>query len=128
MKQLILVFLGGGLGSIFRYLIAKIIPNENPGFPWGTLTINLLGCFLLGLIIGYTLRLSIESKSDLILFLSVGVCGGFTTFSAFAFENYTLIRLDNYLNSFLYIGLSLFLGIIMVYLGFLFEKLLYLKI
>ena len=128
LKQLILVFLGGGFGSLARYLLIKIMPNENSTFPWGTLTVNLLGCFLIGCIMGYALRFSIESRSDLIIFLGIGICGGFTTFSAFAFENYSLFKSENYFIPLIYIFASVFFGIIMVYLGFLFEKIIYLRI
>ena len=128
MKQLILVFLGGGFGSLARYLLIKIMPHENSSFPWGTLTVNLLGCFLIGSIMGYTLRFSVDSRSDLIIFLGIGICGGFTTFSAFAFENYSLFKSENYFISLIYIFTSIFFGIIMVYLGFLFEKMIYLRI
>ncbi len=128
MKQLILVFLGGGFGSIARFLLIKIMPNENTNFPWGTLTVNLLGCFLIGLIMGYVSRHSVESRSDLVLFLGIGICGGFTTFSAFAFENFSLFKSENYLNSIAYISTSVFFGAMLVYLGFLFEKIIYLRI
>ena len=128
MKQLILVFLGGGFGSIARFLLVKIMPNENTNFPWGTLTVNLLGCFLIGLIMGYVSRHSVESRSDLVLFLGIGICGGFTTFSAFAFENFSLFKSENYLNSIAYISISVFFGAMLVYLGFLFEKIIYLRI
>ena len=104
------------------------MPNENSTFPWGTLTVNLLGCFLIGFIMGYTLRLSVDSRSDLIIFLGIGICGGFTTFSAFAFENYSLFKSENYFIPLMYIFASIFFGIIMVYLGFLFEKIIYLRI
>ena len=128
MKQLILVFLGGGFGSIARFMLIKIMPNENTNFPWGTLTVNLLGCFLIGLIMGYVSRHSVESRSDLVLFLGIGICGGFTTFSAFAFENFSLFKSENYLNSIAYISTSVFFGAMLVYLGFLFEKIIYLRI
>tara|TARA_B100002051_G_scaffold264370_1_gene289135 strand:- start:181 stop:567 length:387 start_codon:yes stop_codon:yes gene_type:complete len=128
LKQLILVFLGGGFGSIARFLLIKIMPNENTNFPWGTLTVNLLGCFLIGLIMGYVSRHSVESRSDLVLFLGIGICGGFTTFSAFAFENFSLFKSENYLNSIAYISTSVFFGAMLVYLGFLFEKIIYLRI
>ena len=128
LKQLILVFLGGGFGSLARYLLIKIMPNENSTFPWGTLTVNLLGCFLIGFIMRYALRFSIESRSDLIIFFGIGICGGFTTFSAFAFENYSLFKSENYFIPSIYIFASVFFGIIMVYLGFLFEKIIYLRI
>tara|TARA_B100001113_G_scaffold226166_1_gene185683 strand:+ start:64 stop:450 length:387 start_codon:yes stop_codon:yes gene_type:complete len=128
LKQLILVFLGGGFGSLARYLLIKIMPHENSTFPWGTLTVNLLGCLLIGFIMGYALRFSVDSRSDLIVFLGIGICGGFTTFSAFAFENYSLFKSENYLISSIYISASIFFSVIMVYLGFLFEKIIYLRI
>ena len=106
--------MGGGFGSLARYLLIKIMPNENNTFPWGTLTVNLLGCFLIGFIMGYALRFSVDSRSDLIIFLGIGICGGFTTFSAFAFENYSLFKSENYFIPLMYIFASIFFGIIMV--------------
>ena len=122
MKQLLIVFIGGGLGAIMRFLIGKLLPYSGKGFPWNTFCVNLLGCLLIGLLSGYFLRNSSENESSLILFTTVGFCGGFTTFSSFANENLSFIRSGD-LNMFLiYSLLSFTSGILMVYFGILIDK------
>ena len=116
MKQLFLVFLGGGLGSIMRLIINRLIPSES--FPYSTLTVNMIGSFLIGLIISYLID-SNMLKSDYYYFLVVGICGGLTTFSAFSIENFNFIRYNEISNSFIYIFISVSLCIALAYLGFL---------
>jgi CrcB protein len=122
LKQFIFVFLGGGIGSGLRYLVGKYMPNSNAGFPWSTFSVNLIGCLIIGIVMGYFIRTSADLKSDLALFLTIGICGGFTTFSSFAYENISLIRSGDHLLSLSYIGLSLFLGVLMVLVGIKIEK------
>ena len=116
MKQLFLVFLGGGLGSIIRLIINRLIPSES--FPYSTLTVNMIGSFLIGLIISYLID-SNMLKSDYYYFLVVGICGGLTTFSAFSIENFNFIKSNETFNSFIYIFISVSLCIALAYLGFL---------
>ena len=116
MKQLFLVFLGGGLGSIMRLIINRLIPSES--FPYSTLTVNMIGSFLIGLIISYLID-SNMLKSDYYYFLVVGICGGLTTFSAFSIENFNFIKSNEIFNSFIYIFISVSLCIALAYLGFL---------
>ena len=116
MKQLFLVFLGGGLGSIMRLIINRLIPSES--FPYSTLTVNMIGSFLIGLIISYLID-SNMLKSDYHYFLVVGICGGLTTFSAFSIENFNFIKSNEIFNSFIYIFISVSLCIALAYLGFL---------
>ncbi|MBL6665857.1 MAG: fluoride efflux transporter CrcB [Flavobacteriaceae bacterium] len=122
MKQLLIVFIGGGLGTVMRFLIGKIIPYSGKGFPWNTFCANLLGCLLIGLLTGYFMRNSSENQSSLILFATIGFCGGFTTFSSFANENLSFIRSGDYAILLSYSLLSISTGILMVYLGILIDK------
>jgi CrcB protein len=82
----------------------------------------LLGCLLIGLLTGYFLRNSSENESSLILFATIGFCGGFTTFSSFANENLSFIRSGDYTMLLAYSLLSLTSGILMVYMGILIDK------
>lgn len=116
MKQAFLVFLGGGIGSCLRYLIGKSLNPLFSGFYLGTYLVNVLGCLLIGLILGYALKDSMLTQSHVLL-LATGFCGGFTTFSAFAFENFNLIKAGDYLNFSLYTLGSIITGILAVFLG-----------
>ncbi|MBO2544474.1 MULTISPECIES: fluoride efflux transporter CrcB [unclassified Salegentibacter] len=122
LKQLLLIFLGGGLGSALRYLISKSLNFETAFIPFGTFTVNILGSLLLGLILGIAAKSDFFS-SNIVLFLAVGFCGGFTTFSSFAFENQALLRSGDYLNFFFYTFGSIILGILAVFLGLFLSKL-----
>ncbi len=117
LKILLIIGSGGCIGTIARYLLSKWITEiSGPTFPMGTLVVNLLGSLLIGLFYGLSERGSLLS-TEWRLFLTVGLCGGFTTFSTFATENLLLLR-DNELFYFaLYAGLSLFLSLVAVFLG-----------
>lgn len=122
----ILLFIGFGsfLGGISRFLLSKFIQNYAiTGFPFGTLVVNILGCFLFGLFYGISERYS-SFNNELRMFLTVGFCGGFTTFSTFAGENMALLRDSNFIFFALYTGLSVFLGLVAVYAGNLIIKIL----
>jgi CrcB protein len=87
------VALGGALGSVIRYLVQiAAVQRFGPGFPAGTFAINVLGSFLIGVVIELAQTRALGMTTELRTFLAVGVLGGFTTFSSFSFEALTLIR------------------------------------
>jgi CrcB protein len=116
-----LVGLGGFVGSILRYLIGFIPINESSSFPTNTFIINILGTLLISLIAFYITnydanQINPSTLKSLILFLKVGVCGGFTTFSTFALETGDLIKSGNAEMAFLYVLLSVVIGVSIIFL------------
>ena len=123
MKILLIVGAGGFLGSVARYMTSRFIQdNLNLSFPIGTLVVNVVGCFILGVIYGFMDKGEVFSQ-EMWVFLTIGICGGFTTFSTFAYENVSLLRDGNFIQSALYIALSVFAGIIALYSGNIITKL-----
>ena len=118
MKSFILVFLGGGLGSGLRYLVAIAMNQYSKVLPFGTFTVNMLGCLLIGLVLGYVQKENTLTSNQTLL-LATGFCGGFTTFSAFASENLELIRNGELFNFSIYAIGSVFLGIVLILIGYL---------
>ena len=116
-KDIILVGLGSGLGGICRYLISLFMFHARNGFPWATLAVNVVGCLLIGILWGVTSRFQ-NLSSAFSLFLMVGFCGGFTTFSTFSKEGLTMLQTNNYMLFTLYTLGSMVLGIIAVGLGY----------
>lgn len=121
-KHLLLVGLGGGIGSMFRYatslLTAKHVSNS---FPLSTFIVNMVGCLLMGLVIGFLTRHT-EAHSGWKLLLATGFCGGYTTFSAFALENLTLLQHNQHGIFWLYLTLSILGGLFTVWLGLFITK------
>jgi CrcB protein len=117
-RNLLLIGLGGFLGSIARYLVSRLnVYLDFFSIPVGTLLVNVMGSFLIGFLTG------IADKSVLLtvqwrMFLMVGLCGGFTTFSTFSNENLMLLHHGQYASVILYTGLSIFLGFTAVFIGF----------
>ena len=121
-KSLLFIGTGGFLGSISRFLASRFFQNNFPSaFPFGTFFVNITGCLLIGLIYGFSERSSLLTPGWK-LFLTVGFCGGFTTFSTFANENLALLRDGEFLHFFIYTGLSVFLGIAATFFGVLITK------
>lgn len=110
------VAVGGALGSVARYLVSKwIADNISSAMPWGTMAVNLLGCLLIGVFCGLADKFGIGGEIKLLL--TVGFCGGFTTFSTFMNENLSLLRSSDLLLCALYTGGSVALGLLCVFLG-----------
>lgn len=122
MKEVLLIGFGGFLGSVSRFYFSRLnVASDFTSIPLGTFTVNILGSFILGLLTGMADRNMLLSPGAK-LFLMVGFCGGFTTFSTFAAENLMIMKNEQFFHVLLYSGLSLFLGFIAVYLGYLLSK------
>ena len=116
MLNCLVVALGGGIGACLRYLIGLIPLKEPFVFPVKTLVINLLGCFVIGLVASLAVKNS-SLSSKLVLFIKTGFCGGFTTFSTFALETETLIKTGQSGLAVLYIALSVVTGVGLAFAG-----------
>jgi len=116
MKQLILVFIGGGFGSMARYILAKYFNSEASGIPYGTFLANVIGSLLIGVILGFAAKNEALNTNQTLL-LATGFCGGFTTFSTFAYENHAFLKSGDLMNFFIYAIGSFTLGLAAVFLG-----------
>lgn len=117
LKNILFIGLGGGIGSICRYVITLAIGKWiDASFPWGTFVINILGSFLIGLFLGMFDKSIFNDTSKLLLI--TGFCGGFTTFSTFSSENVNLLLAGQWLTALTYSALSVVLGIAAVWLGY----------
>ena len=117
--NILLVGAGGCLGSMARYLVMVSIGKKfSPSFPYGTLTVNLLGSFFLGCIMAMVLKKTGTHHEEWRLFLATGFCGGFTTFSAFAAENFNLLENRFPGTALAYITISVVGGLLAVWIGF----------
>ncbi|TDR31527.1 fluoride efflux transporter CrcB [Hydromonas duriensis] len=118
-SSILLVAFGGAIGSVSRYKLSGFITQHyiQNAFPVGTFIVNLLGCMMIGILAGLGERYQ-WLTSDLRLLLITGVLGGFTTFSAFSLETFMLLRRGEWLLATGYVGLSVVLGMLLLWMGF----------
>jgi CrcB protein len=123
-KNIMIIGFGGFLGSVARYFVSKLNLYWNfLSIPFGTLTVNILGSFIIGLLTGISEKGNVLS-TEMRMFLMVGICGGFTTFSSFANENLMLLHTGQLASILIYTGLSVVMGFLAVYLGYITSNLL----
>ena len=115
-QAIIWAALGGALGAVGRYLVGLSLKTAS-GFPWATMSVNILGSLLMGLVIGWLTRQNGGSDA-LRLFVAVGILGGFTTFSAFSMDLFTLLERRDIAATMLYLGGSLLGGLVAFIIGF----------
>ncbi len=119
-KLFLFVFIGGGLGSVTRYGIARLLAQfAMPAFPFTTIGVNILGSLLIGLFWGIP---AIADKNSYICLLTIGFCGGFTTFSAFSWENFNLLKQGDVFLFFVYAILSVVLCLLATWGGYVIGK------
>ena len=117
LKTLLIAGTGGFIGTILRFLVSRYFQeNTFSLFPWGTFTVNILCSLLIGIIYGITEKGNLLSP-EIRIFLTVGICGGFTTFSSLTNDAFMLLQEKEWLKLSLYTSLSFFLGLVAVYLG-----------
>ncbi len=117
LKSILFIGTGSFIGGVGRYLLSKWLQSMTQDiFPWGTFAVNLLGCLFIGIIYGAIDR-GYELSPETRLFLTVGICGGFTTFSTFIHENYLLFGESNVPTAILYAGASFTIGLLSAHTG-----------
>lgn len=122
LRNLLIVGTGGFIGSVMRYLVQVFVEKElTTTFPWGTFVANIAGSFIIGVVFAFAEKGNVLS-AEWRMFLAVGICGGFTTFSSFAYNNLTMIKEHSFGQLLWNVGGSLFFGILAVYIGFILVK------
>ena len=117
LKNTLFIGCGSFVGGAARYLISVAMKTISKGFPWGTLVVNLVGCLVIGLLWGFFSKNSGESSSWA-LFMTVGICGGFTTFSTFSKEALMMLQAGNFISLLAYVAISVIAGIALVAAGY----------
>lgn len=121
-QSVLLVGSGSFAGGVTRYLVASLIHKvHSPGFPYATLSVNLLGSLIIGLVLGFAEKNQMHDSATILL-LGAGFCGGFTTFSTFAAENLAMLRDGNWVPFAVYTIVSVITGIALVFAGFAIAK------
>ena len=115
MKLVLIAGMGSFIGGALRYLISLMMSSKSEGFPVGTLAVNIFGCFVIGIVLGFADKEAISQ--DWKIFLTTGILGGFTTFSAFSYETVALLREGDFWNALAYVAASVVGGLIVTYLG-----------
>ena len=117
MKLIIAIGAGSFIGGICRYLLSKFVQTKILStFPWGTLSVNIIGCFLIGLVFALSDRGNISPQWR--LFLATGILGGFTTFSAFSNETFFMLRHGQLLYALSYVTASILVGVLATFTGY----------
>ena len=125
LKTILFIGTGGFIGSVARYLTQLLVERFlHSTFPWGTFAANVAGCFIIGLVYALSEKGGLLSP-EWRVFFTVGFCGGFTTFSSFAYNNLNMLSENSFFYFFGNIFLSLFFGIVAVYLGIIAIRLIY---
>ncbi len=119
LKNILLVAIGSAVGGALRYAVSLLMRWSGIGFPWGTFAVNLAGCLLIGCLAGVFSR---YTSQPLNLLLTVGLCGGFTTFSTFSRESLTLLQSGQWWTLAAYVLLSIILGIALTAIGYALAK------
>ena len=118
LKAMLLAGCGGFVGTALRYLVGRLVPHiTHSHFPWATLAVNLVGCFIIGLLFGAAERGNLLS-ANMNVVLITGFCGGFTTFSTFANESIQMLQAGNIMGFATYVVASIVLGLALVALGY----------
>lgn len=116
-KLILAVGSGGFAGSVLRFLVYKYFENpQSTGWPWGTMAVNVIGSLIAGILFGISEKTNLLPET-LSLFLLVGFCGGFTTFSAFALDNLKLFQEGEFTQNFLYISSTILFGVLAIFIG-----------
>jgi fluoride exporter len=118
--KIFLIFIAGGLGTLCRYSLSFILPAKVNKLPLPTLIANILGCFAIGLIIAIFQKQHISDSTKQVL--TIGFCGGFTTFSAFSVEALNVINTQSTFWGLVYIGVSIIAGLVATYFGMMLVK------